>query len=169
MTKRKGRNGSTRKQNGKALKKNPGGRKLLLNDPTFRENFLDAIGKGLNQIDACRLNRIDDSTYRKWRILAETGREPYRTFFTQIDEARATLKDRLLSKIRTIALQDTTDTADAWRLLGKLWPDEYGAPKQHVTLAGDPKAPLRTTVELLRQAHAESRDAPAVADEEDDS
>lgn len=134
-------------------RKNPGGAKLLLNDPNVKKTFLTAIRLGSTLTDACTAAGIHDSTYRHWRTQAADGKEPYATFFAEVQKARSELKLQLLSTIRLRGAEnkdDKTAIETAKWMLSKLWPEEFGT-REHVTHAGDPEKPLIPAAEASRR------------------
>jgi len=64
------------------------GRPSKLTDE-LKTSLLARLREGQPIAPSCEVEGIDSSTFRKWRIQARDGIEPYASFFTEVARARA--------------------------------------------------------------------------------
>lgn len=80
-----------------------------LNGPTALNDIVikricDALKRGNTRVNACRLARVNDSTFSEWLRRGRLGDEDYIAFALQIRDAEAFAEDEAMKRIRDGAL-----------------------------------------------------------------
>lgn len=118
-------------------KKGPGRKSRLT--PEFIETAVTLCSSLSTDSAVCRALKVDHGTWCDWKNWAEEGREPHRTMFEQIQEARGLQEIQLVSSIAT----DPDWRAKAW-LVERLNPEQYSL-RHSVEHSGPKGAPLAIT------------------------
>lgn len=99
--------------------------------PENQERFIRAIKLGCDYTDCCNLIGISTETWRKWRVRANEGTEPYRGFVAAVNVAEAEGSEARMACIHAHAGEDWR--AAAW-VQERRFPERYG--KQRVEVTG---------------------------------
>jgi hypothetical protein len=108
-------------------------------DPATQKRLLDAIRLGSFIEHACSYAGINSSTFRRWRIDAENGVEPFASFWSEITLAESEAVVRRMARIEE-AGNNGQWQADAW-FLERKYPQKFGR-RDKVELTADPNAPI---------------------------
>ena len=108
-------------------------------DEATQKRLLDAIRLGSFIEHACSYAGINSATFRRWRIDASNGVEPFASFWEEITLAESEAIVRRMARIEE-AGNNGQWQADAWFLERKL-PHKFGR-RDKVELTADPNAPI---------------------------
>jgi len=117
-------------------------RKIL--DETIRDRLIQAIKLGAFIEHACIYAGINSSTFRLWRKHAQSGLEPYKSFWEEVQQAESESIVRRIARIEKAGL-DGSWQADAW-ILERKYPDKFGK-RDHLKVEADPNAPVEVELQ----------------------
>ncbi len=106
-----------------------------IQDAMVRRQLEGALLAGASINQAASVAGINPSTFRRWRLKAEAGEEPYATFFEDLHMARDRAILRRLSVIDAAAAAGTWQAAAWW--LERNFPELYGQRSRHEVTGKD--------------------------------
>lgn len=112
-----------------------GGMPSKIQDAMVRRQLEGALLAGASINQAASVAGINPSTFRRWRLKAEAGEEPYATFFEDLHMARDRAILRRLSVIDAAAAAGTWQAAAWW--LERNFPELYGQRSRHEVTGKD--------------------------------